>query len=98
MNCRHKKRDGVLGLDLKWCDNCAKIKAGPKPEPTFETGWYAIAKNMDDPGTITRVRITVHGQATDDPCWVETIQIQNGSEHWEGPADSVTRLVAAAAK
>lgn len=95
MKCRHVKREGALGLKLKWCDICAKLKAGPKPKPTFETGWYAIARDMDDPGRITRVRIIVIGQATDYPSWTETVQIQNGYDTWEGPADHVIRLVAA---
>lgn len=95
MKCRHVKRDGTFGLQLKWCDSCAKLKAGQKPEPTFKAGWYAIARDMDDPGTITRVRIHVIGQATDSPRWVETVQIQNGSDCWEGPAEYVSRLVAA---
>ncbi len=92
--CKHKKKDGALGLQLKWCPPCAQQKAGPKPKPKFQVGWYAIADNLDGPGTITRVRIHVVGEATDTPCWMESVQIQNGDDCWEGPADMVTRLVA----
>lgn len=96
MSCRHKKPDGGLGLKLKYCYACGAKRAGEKPKPKFKVGWWAIADHLDGPGTITRVKIELLGLGIEEQRWYEEVTIvTDGGDMWQGPASSVTRLVAA---
>lgn len=88
--CSHKKTTGCI-----WCYECGAKRAGPKPKKTFEVGWYAIADNMEYPGCVGSVRMVLLGLAVQDQRWSEEVVIVNGSETWTGPAENITRLVAA---
>lgn len=97
MGCRHKKERGPLGIEIKWCDPCARKQAGPKPAREFEEGWYVVMKSDDHdlgPGVVLRSRVVVHGQATDKPAWTENVTAEMIGGLVEGSAESFERLVA----
>lgn len=96
MGCRHKKERGPLGIELKWCDPCARKKAGPKPEKEFHPGWYVIMKDDDGdmgPGEVLESRLVVHGHAADNPSWTERVTARMLGGIVEGTASFFERLV-----
>lgn len=95
IGCEHEwaKQHGCM-----WCNDCAAKRAGRKPKPTVEKGWWAISHNMDNPGRVHTVEIQLVGQAVMQPAWLEEVTIVNDSESWRGPAEHVVRLVEVTSK
>jgi len=78
---------------FNWCDKCAKLSAGKKPNPKFKAGDFVVVDRDGDVGVVRKVKMVLFGTATPTPSWQEEVDVDSLSGRTTCPASFLSRLV-----